>query len=77
MNFSLHLDDETLARLNQAVERTGQTRNRLIGAAVREWLGRYEAADWSPTLSEHWRNPAPELESGVADFQAWLPAREA
>jgi hypothetical protein len=76
MNFSLHLDEDTLERLNRAVERTGQTRNRLIGCAVREWLSRYEASDWPPALREHFRNPAPELQAGVVDFHVWKPAGE-
>ncbi|HEX4871399.1 MAG TPA: ribbon-helix-helix protein, CopG family, partial [Nevskiaceae bacterium] len=46
MNFSIHLDDDTVARLAVAVEQTGQTRNRLIGAAIQEWLARFEAQDW-------------------------------
>ena len=39
MNFSVHFDADTVARLGAAVERTGLTRNRIIGEAVREWLG--------------------------------------
>ncbi|EIT67613.1 MULTISPECIES: ribbon-helix-helix domain-containing protein [Hydrocarboniphaga] len=76
MNFSLHLDDDTLERLNRAVERSGQTRNRLIGVAVREWLNRFESADWPPALREHFRNPAPELQAGVVDFQVWKPGED-
>lgn len=73
MNFSLHLDDDTLERLARAVEATGTTRNRLISTAVKDWLARFEASDWPPQLREHFRNPAPELAAGIADFQIWTP----
>jgi len=76
MNFSLHIDDETLERLAQAVERTGLTRNRLIGQAIREWLQRHESLDWPEPLREHFRNPAPELAAGVVDFQPWKPGED-
>ena len=43
MNFSVHIDEETLARVQAAVARVGMTRNRLIVTAVQEWLTRNEA----------------------------------
>lgn len=73
MNFSVHFDDDTLERLNRAVEQAGLTRNRVISSAVKEWLVRFESSDWSPALREHFRNPAPELAAGIADFQVWQP----
>ena len=36
MNFSVHIDEETLARVQAAVARVGMTRNRLIVTAVQE-----------------------------------------
>lgn len=74
MNFSVHIDEATLARLTGAVERTGQTRNRLIVTAVQEWLARNEEKDWSEVLKAHFRNPAPELAEDTLDFQAWRGA---
>lgn len=71
MNFSVHIDDATLARLSEAVERTGLTRNRLIVTAVQEWLARNEEKDWPEALKAHFRNPAPELTEDSLDFQAW------
>ncbi|MDB5968089.1 MAG: CopG family transcriptional regulator [Hydrocarboniphaga sp.] len=76
MNFSVHFDDETLERLNRAVEATGMTRNRLISIGVKDWLLRFEASDWPPALREHFRNPAPELAAGIADFQVWKPGED-
>lgn len=74
MNFSVHFDEETLSRLQTAVERVGLTRNRIIVLAVQEWLARNEARDWPEALRAHFRNPAPELEDDTLDVQAWRSA---
>lgn len=71
MNFSIHLDDATVVRLNKAAERAGLARNRLIAMAVQEWLARNEEKDWPELLAAHFRNPAPELAQETLDFQAW------
>ena len=71
MNFSVHFDEATLERLNQAVERSGMTRNRIIVTAVQEWLARNEERDWPEALRAHFRNTAPELAEETLDFQAW------
>ena len=36
MNFSVHFDAQTVARLSAAVERVGLTRHRIIVRAVQE-----------------------------------------
>ena len=74
MNFSVHIDIDTVARLAAAVERTGITRNRIIGEAVREWLARNEEPTWPATLAEHFRNPAPELAQETLDGAQWQDA---
>ncbi|HEX4871350.1 MAG TPA: ribbon-helix-helix protein, CopG family, partial [Nevskiaceae bacterium] len=74
MNFSIHLDDDTVARLAVAVEQTGQTRNRLIGAAIQEWLARFEAQDWPPRLQRFLANPAPEPGEERVAFEPWTGA---
>lgn len=74
MNFSIHIDDETVARLAASVERTGLTRNRIIGEAVREWLARNEEPTWPTLLAEHFRNPAPELAQETLDVGQWQDA---
>ncbi|MDP9143054.1 MAG: ribbon-helix-helix domain-containing protein [Pseudomonadota bacterium] len=74
MNFSVHFDEATLERLNQAVERVGLTRNRIIVTAVQEWLEHNEEKDWPQTLKAHFRNPAPESHEETLDFQAWRAA---
>lgn len=74
MNFSVHIDDETLARLQAAVERVGLTRNRLIVTAVQEWLTRNEARDWPDALKNHFANPAPSLMDETLNVQKWRSA---
>ena len=71
MNFSVHFDEATIARLNAAVKRLALTRNRIIMLAVQEWLSRNEEKDWSPALKAHFRNPAPELAEETLEFQGW------
>ncbi|WP_028079035.1 ribbon-helix-helix protein, CopG family [Solimonas soli] len=74
MNFSVHLDDETVDRLNQAAARVGLTRNRVITLAVQDWLAHNEEKDWPAALKRHFGNPAPELAEDTLDFQAWREA---
>ena len=71
MNFSVHFDEATLARLSAAVKRLGIARNRIIMLAVQEWLSRNEEKDWSLALQAHFRNPAPELAEETLEFQGW------
>ena len=74
MNFSVHIDEATLVRLQAAVDREGLTRNRLIVTAIQEWLDRNEARDWPEALRNHSRNPAPALDDDTLDVQAWRQA---
>ncbi len=46
MNFSVHLSDELVERLNQAARESGKTRNALIREALGEWLGRHRPGKW-------------------------------
>jgi hypothetical protein len=73
LNFSVHFDDETVTRLNQAAARVGLTRNRVIVTAVQDWLRQNEEKDWPETLKAHFRNPAPELAEQAFDLQSWRP----
>ena len=41
MNFSVHMSDELVERLNQTARESGRTRE-----AVAEWLGRRRPARW-------------------------------
>ncbi|MFZ0887527.1 MAG: ribbon-helix-helix protein, CopG family [Candidatus Binataceae bacterium] len=46
MNFSVHLNDEMVERLNQTARESGKTRNALIREAVAEWFSRRRPAKW-------------------------------
>jgi hypothetical protein len=46
MNFSVHLNDELVERLNQTAKESGKARNALIREAVAEWLGRRQPGKW-------------------------------
>jgi len=46
MNFSVHLHDDMVERLNQTARDSGKTRNALIREAIEEWLGRRRPAKW-------------------------------
>ena len=52
MNFSVHLSDELVERLNQTARESGKTRNALIREAVAEWLGRRRAARWPEEVTD-------------------------
>ncbi len=54
MNFSVHLNDELVERLNQTARESGRTRNALIREAVGEWLNRRRPAKW-PTEVMHFQ----------------------
>lgn len=71
MNFSVHIDDDTLAALGAAVERTGLTRNRIIVTAIQEWLQRNAEKDWPEALRAHFANPAPERIEDALDLEGW------
>jgi hypothetical protein len=50
MNFSVHLSDEVVERLDQTAKESGKARNALIREAVAEWLGRRQAGNWPPEI---------------------------
>lgn len=54
MNFSVHLNDKLVERLNRTARETGKARNALIREAVAEWLGRREPNQW-PTQVVNFR----------------------
>lgn len=46
MNFSFHLNDDLVRRLNALTQATGRSRNALIREAIEEWLERQEHRRW-------------------------------
>ena len=50
MNFSVHLNDELIERLNRTARESGRTRNALIREAVGEWLDRRRPTQWPASI---------------------------
>lgn len=46
MNFSVHLNDNLVERLNRTARETGKPRNALIREAVAQWLVRRQPGKW-------------------------------
>jgi hypothetical protein len=46
VNFSIHLSDDLVERLNQTAKESGRPRNALIREAISEWLNRRRPAKW-------------------------------
>ncbi len=46
MNFSVHLSDDLVERLNRSAQEIGKTRNALIREAVAQWLERRQPQRW-------------------------------
>ena len=46
MNFSVHLSDDLIERLNRTARESGKKRNALIREAVAEWLERRRPGRW-------------------------------
>ncbi len=68
MNFNIYLDDETGARLSDAAEKAGETRNAVIRRAVSEWLNRRGRSDWPDEVL---------VFTGVADMTPFEAYRDA
>jgi len=52
MNFSVHLSDEMVRRLDQRAKDSGKKRNALIRQAVAEWLDKTGVVTWPPIIRE-------------------------
>ncbi|HYA34768.1 MAG TPA: ribbon-helix-helix domain-containing protein [Candidatus Binataceae bacterium] len=52
MNFSVHLDQDTVERLNQTAKESGKTRNALIREAVAQWLALRQSSEWPPEVAK-------------------------
>ena len=60
MNFSIHIDDETAARLKREAARKKRTRNALITEAVKQWLERAQRSEWPEELQDFEGTPTLE-----------------
>jgi Arc/MetJ-type ribon-helix-helix transcriptional regulator len=67
MNFSVHLNDEMVRRLNRTAKESGRTRNALIREAVADWLAKQRPAQWPAEVASF---------RGVGKFKRFEDARE-
>ncbi|MHB8382259.1 MAG: ribbon-helix-helix domain-containing protein [Candidatus Binataceae bacterium] len=51
MNFSVHLNDEMVERLNETAKRSGKTRNALIREAIAQWLAHRKDSQWPAEIA--------------------------
>ena len=50
MNFSIHLSNEVVERLDRAATEIGKTRNAVVREAVAEWLDRRRVSKWPSSV---------------------------
>jgi Ribbon-helix-helix protein, copG family len=70
MNFSIHLDNATQARLDAVVQSSKRPRSAIVREAVLAWLDKGQAAQpdngWGPQMQEFFdqqsKNPDPTLQ---------------
>lgn len=53
MTFSIHIDEKMRQALEEAVARTGKSRNAIIREAVQAWLARERSATWPKSVLAH------------------------
>ena len=51
MNFSIHMDDETLRQIEVLAKKTGKSRNALVNIAVREFMRSQSRREWPKTVT--------------------------
>ncbi len=78
MNFSIHLDNATQARLDAVVQSTKRPRSAIVREAVLAWLDKGQAGQtengWGPQMQEFFayqsKNPDPTLKD-LPPFEAY------
>ena len=74
MNFSIHLNDTLIRRLQQIAQENGRSRNALIREAVENWLASREQRPWPQEVLDFQGVPdAVPFEQGRVDL---LPPHE-
>jgi metal-responsive CopG/Arc/MetJ family transcriptional regulator len=68
MNFSVHLDDRTMAALEDLARTSRKTRNALIRQAVTELLERQRHGEWPASVLEFFASPTDN--SDLVPFEA-------
>jgi metal-responsive CopG/Arc/MetJ family transcriptional regulator len=72
MNFSVHMDEKTLAELNQVAKEEGKSRSALLSEAFRRYseerAQRVQTNGWPQLLIDHWNKAKPADYSEHPDF---------
>jgi predicted transcriptional regulator len=72
MNFSVHMDEKTLAELNQVAKEEGKSRSALLSEAFRRYSDersqREHTNQWPQVLIDHWNKAKPADYSEHPDF---------
>jgi metal-responsive CopG/Arc/MetJ family transcriptional regulator len=72
MNFSVHMDEKTLAELNQLAKEEGKSRSALLSDAFRQYSDerskQVRTNGWPQLLIDHWSKAKPEDYSEHPDF---------
>jgi metal-responsive CopG/Arc/MetJ family transcriptional regulator len=72
MNFSVHMDENTLAELNRLAKEEGKSRSALLSEAFRQYSDerskRVRTNGWPQVLIDHWNTANPEDFSTHPDF---------
>jgi metal-responsive CopG/Arc/MetJ family transcriptional regulator len=72
MNFSVHMDEKTLAELNQVAKEEGKSRSALLSDAFRRYSEersrQIRTNGWPQVLIDHWDKAKPADYSEHPDF---------
>ena len=72
MNFSVHMDEPTLAELNRIAKEEGKSRSALLAEAFRRYSKERErhaeSNGWPKVLIDHWNSANPEGFADHPDF---------
>jgi metal-responsive CopG/Arc/MetJ family transcriptional regulator len=74
MNFSVHMDESTLADLNRIAKEEGKSRSALLAEAFRRYsverMQLQASNGWPQSLIDHWNTAKPEDFADHPDFSS-------
>ena len=70
MNFSIHMDEETLRQIETLAKKTGKSRNALVNIAVREFVRGQSKCEWPETVRRWLEVKRPVKIRNFAGFEA-------
>jgi predicted amino acid racemase len=70
MNFSIHMDEETLRQIELLAKKTGKSRNALLNIAAREYVRGQSKREWPGTVARWLMVKGPVKIRNFAGFEA-------